>query len=108
VPLSYAIEGLVRSASLYTLTAKTGDGKTSFNVITALAKATGRGDLLGRDADKGRVAYCAFENPDDVRMRFMIAAFLLNVDLDELGDDLVIFDRREKLPGKVSAACMTS
>jgi hypothetical protein len=30
VPLSYAIEGLVRSASLYTLTARTGDGIGSF------------------------------------------------------------------------------
>jgi hypothetical protein len=96
VPLDYSIDGLVRTASLYTLTARTGAGKTAFNVAAALANATGRSDILGREVAKGRVAYCAAENPDDVRMRFMIAAFLLNIDLNALGDDLVILDRRAK------------
>ena len=93
VPLDYAVEGLIRTASLYTVTAKTGAGKTSFNVAAALANATGREDILGREVAKGRGAYLVAENPDDVRMRFMIAAFLLNIDLDELGDDLVILDK---------------
>jgi hypothetical protein len=94
VPLEYVVEGLIRTSSLYTLTAKTGAGKTSFNVVAALANVTGREDILGREVAKGRVAYLVAENPDDVRMRFMIAAFLLNIDLDELGDDLVILDKR--------------
>jgi hypothetical protein len=33
-----------------------------------------------------------FENPDDVRMRFMIAAYLLNIDLDEISDSILILD----------------
>jgi AAA domain len=41
VPLAYIIEGLLRSSSLYALTAKTGAGKTAFNIIVALAVATG-------------------------------------------------------------------
>ena len=96
VPLAYIIEGLLRSSSLYALTAKTGAGKTAFNIIVALAVATGRPDILGIEVTRGRVAYFAFENPDDARMRLRIAAFLWGVDLDELGDRLVILDRREK------------
>lgn len=95
-PLSYAIEPIVRSSSLYTLTAKTGAGKTAFLVVAALAIATGRPDILGLDVNRGRVAYLAFENPDDARMRFKVAAFLLNIDIDELSDDLVILDMRVK------------
>jgi hypothetical protein len=96
VPLEYAVEGVVRTNSLYCLTAKTGAGKTAFMVVTALAVVTGRSDILGRDVVKGRVAYLAFENPDDVRMRFKIAGYLLRVDIAELDDQLVILDRRNK------------
>jgi hypothetical protein len=80
-PISYAIEPFVRSASLYTLTAKTGAGKTALLIGMALAVATGRDNLLGREVTKGRVAYVAAENPDDLRMRIMVAAFLWNIDL---------------------------
>jgi hypothetical protein len=95
-PLSYTVEGIVRSASLYTTTAKTGAGKTGLNVVLALAVVTGRENILGREVTKGRVAYLAFENPDDVRMRIMIACFLLNIDLREIGYRLVILDTRQK------------
>jgi hypothetical protein len=101
-PLAYVVEGIVRSGSLYTLTAKTGAGKTAFNVIVALAVESGRGDILGRDVTRGRVAYLACENPDDIRMRFMIAARQWGVDLSELADRIVILDRREK-PEEVCA-----
>ena len=96
VPLAYAIEGIVRTNSLYSLTGRTGSGKTALMVAAALAATTGRSDILGRDVEQGRVSYLAFENPDDVRMKFKIAAFLLNVDLGALGDRLVILDRRDK------------
>jgi hypothetical protein len=96
VPLSYTIEPLLRSASLYTLTARAGAGKTALNVVAALAVATGRADILGREVHQGRVAYLACENPDDIRMRLKIAAFLLNVDLDAIGDNLLILDFRAK------------
>jgi hypothetical protein len=96
VPLAYTIEGLVRTSSLYTLTAKTGHGKTAFNVVTALAVATGRTDILGREVARGRVAYLACENPDDIRMRLKIAAHVFAIDLDELGDRILILDERLK------------
>jgi hypothetical protein len=96
VPLAYTVEPLMRSASLYALTAKTGAGKTAFNVVAALAVTTGRQDILNREVVKGRVAYLACENPDDIRMRFKIAAYLLNIDIDEIGDRLLILDFRAK------------
>jgi len=103
VPLRYTIEPILRSASIYTITAKTGAGKTAFNVVAALAVATGRTDILNLDVAQGRVAYLACENPDDIRMRLKIAAYLLGVDLDALGDLVMILDRREK-PESVCAA----
>ncbi|MCW2285687.1 hypothetical protein M2323_001981 [Rhodoblastus acidophilus] len=95
-PLSYAIEPIIRSSSLYTLTAKTGSGKTALLISTALAVATGRPDILNKDVERGRVAYIAAENPDDLRMRIMVSAYHLHIDLDELADDLVILDYRVK------------
>ena len=96
VPLAYVIEGVLRTSSLYSLTARTSAGKTAFNIILALAVATGRRDILGVDVTQGRVAYFCFENPDDCRMRLMIAAFLLRIDLAELSDKLIILDVRRK------------
>jgi len=101
-PLSYNVEGIVRSGSLYTLTAKTGVGKTAFMIAAALAIATGRKDILGTDVVQGRVAFLSFENPDDSRMRLMIAAYLLQVDISEISADLVVLDKRAK-PEKIAA-----
>jgi AAA domain len=96
VPLDYSIEGILRTSSLYTLTARTGHGKTAFLVAASFAVATGRPDILGMEAKKGRVAYLTFENPDDVRMRLMAAAYLHNIDIDEVGAGIVILDCRIK------------
>ncbi len=52
---------------------------------------------------KGRIAYIAVENPDDLRMRIMVAALHSNVDLGKIGDDLLILDRRMKPEELVSA-----
>jgi AAA domain len=96
VPLAYAIEPILRASSLYTLTARTGHGKTAFLVIAALALATGRKDILGRDVPRGRVAFMTFENPDDVRMRFMIAAYALNILPAEIDASIMVLDARAK------------
>jgi hypothetical protein len=101
-PLSYTVEPFIRSSSLYTLTAKTGSGKTALLIIKALAVASGRADILGREVTQGRVAYIAAENPDDLRMRIRVAAFQLTVDLAAIGENLVILDRRVKPEDLVS------
>ncbi len=103
VPLDYIVDPIIRGGALYTLTAKTGTGKTALMVTTALAVATGRRDLLDLDVATRRVAYLTAENPDDARMRFMIACFLLNVDFAEIADRIVILDRRER-PEDIGAA----
>ena len=102
VPISYAVEPFIRSSSVYTLTAKTGAGKTALLIIIALAVATGRGELLGREVTKGRVAYIVAENPDGFRMRLMVAAFVFNINLAEIANDLVILDKPVK-PEEIAA-----
>ena len=93
-PISYAIEPMIRKATLYTATAKTGSGKTAFAVVATLAVATGRSDILGLEVEQGRVVYCSFENPDDVRMRLLVAAHIYGIDLNELGDEIIVRDAR--------------
>ena len=94
-PISYAVAGLMREGSLYTLTGRTGEGKTAFLVILALAVATGRGvELIGRKVKKGRVAFCTAENPDDLRMRLMVACFIFNIDVQIIDRDIIVSDNR--------------
>ena len=93
-PISYAVAGLMREGSLYTFTGRTGEGKTAFLVMLALAVATGRGELIGRKVKQGRVAYATAENPDDLRMRLMIACFVFNIDPAIIDRDLIISDNR--------------
>jgi AAA domain len=94
-PISYAVAGLMRDGSLYTLTGRTGEGKTAFLVILALAVALGFGEkLIGRKVKKGRVAFCTAENPDDLRMRFMIACWTFDIDPRVVSRDIMISDNR--------------
>jgi hypothetical protein len=96
VPLSYVVEPIIRTASIYTVTAKTGAGKTAFATVLALAVPTGRRDILDMDVEQGRVAYLAFENPDDVRMRLMASSRFHGVDFADVGSNLIILDARHK------------
>jgi hypothetical protein len=94
-PVSYAVAGLMREGSLYTLTGRTSEGKTAFLVILALALATGQGEkLIGRRVKKGRVAFCTAENPDDLRMRLMVACWIFNIDALAIDRDILISDNR--------------
>lgn len=94
-PVSYAVAGLMREGSLYTLTGRTGEGKTALLVKLALAVVTGRGEeMIGRKVKKGRVAFATAENPDDLRMRLMVACFALGIDPESVGRDLLISDNR--------------
>jgi hypothetical protein len=93
-PISYAVADLMREGSLYTLTGRTGEGKTAFLVMLALSIATGRETLFGRKVKQGRVAYATAENPDDLRMRLMIACFVFNIDPAIIDRDFLISDNR--------------
>lgn len=93
-PIAYVVADLLCSGSLYTLTARTGVGKTAWLISTALALVTGRAEIIGRAVEQGRVAFCTAENPDGVRMRFAVNCFHWNVDQPAIGDRLIISDNR--------------
>jgi hypothetical protein len=94
-PISYAVASLMREGSLYTLTGRTGEGKTAFLVILALAIATGLGvKLIGRKVKKGRVAFCTAENPDDLRMRLKVACYVFDIDPLVIDRAMLISDNR--------------
>jgi RecA-family ATPase len=93
-PISYTIAGILCSGALYTMTARTGVGKTAWLISTALAIVTGRSDILGSEVEKGRVAFCTAENPTDLRMRFNVNAYHWRIDLDELANNLIVSDNR--------------
>lgn len=95
-PLLYVIEGIVVSAGQYTITARTGHGKTVFLSSAAIAVAAGRSDILGVEAPPGLVIYFTFENPDDFRMKIMAAVKSHKADLSLLDENLMIADARLK------------
>ena len=95
-PLEYALEPIIRTGSLYTLTARTGAGKTAWLISVSLAIAAGRNDILNMEVERGRVALLTFENPDDVRMRLKVSSWFLNADVRDLVDRLLILDVKVK------------
>ena len=69
-PPDWLMGGILQHRFFYSLTARTGDGKTSLMLLIAMHVALGR-PLAGCEVRQGRVLYFAGENPDDVRMRCM-------------------------------------
>jgi AAA domain len=70
----WLIDGILQRRYVYSLTARTGDGKTAVaQLITKLVSMPNRGStFLGRHAvDHGNTVYFAGENPDDLRMRII-------------------------------------
>jgi hypothetical protein len=70
----WLIDGILQRRYVYSLTARTGDGKTAVaQLITKLVSMRDRRNaFLGRHAvDQGNTVYFAGENPDDLRMRII-------------------------------------
>jgi len=70
----WLIDGILQRRFVYSLTARTGDGKTAVaQLITKLVSMPDRRNaFLGRHAvDQGNTVYFAGENPDDLRMRII-------------------------------------
>ena len=72
-PPDYLIHGILQRGYLYSMTARTGHGKT---VVTLyLAQAIARGlPVHGRKVKQGPILYFAGENPDDIRAKYLILA----------------------------------
>jgi hypothetical protein len=83
VPPDYLIDGILQRRFCYSLTARTGAGKTAIALLMAAHTALGRA-IGGIEVTKGRVLYLAGENPDDVRMRWIAMAQNYDFDVDTI------------------------
>lgn len=72
-PPEYLVDGMIQRGYLYSLTARTGHGKTAVGLHIAQAVARGL-PVRGRLVEQGSVLILAGENPDDVRARFLVLA----------------------------------
>ena len=72
-PPAYLIDGILQRGYLYSLTARTGHGKTAVALYIAQCTPGGH-DMHGCTVKGGTVLICAGENPDDIRARFLVLA----------------------------------
>lgn len=88
VPPDYLIAGILQRRFLYSITGRTGGGKTA--VCLRIAAHVAEGFPLGGAAvSKGRVLYLAGENPDDIRMRWIVLMEQMGLDVNEVAVDFV-------------------
>ena len=72
-PPAYLVDGVLQRGYLYSLTARTGHGKTAVRMYVAQAIARDAA-MHGREVKAGTVLLLAGENPDDIRARFLVLA----------------------------------
>ena len=82
-PPDYLIEGLLNRRYFYSMTARTGDGKTAVALTMTAHVALGH-SLGGRDVAEGKVLYFAGENPTDVKMRWIAMAERMGFDANTI------------------------
>jgi hypothetical protein len=80
-PPEYLIDGIVQRGYLYSLTARTGHGKTAVDMYISQAIARSQ-PMHGKEVLGGTVLFLAGENPDDIRARFLVLAdeFKFNIE----------------------------
>jgi hypothetical protein len=88
MPPDYLVDGILQRRFIYAFTGRTGEGKTS--VCLRLAAHVAQGLPLGDAAvTQGRVLYLAGENPDDIRMRWILLLEQMGLDENEVAVDFV-------------------
>jgi DNA-binding MarR family transcriptional regulator len=88
VPPDYLIGGILQRRFLYSITGRTGDGKTT--VCLRIAAHVAQGIPLDRAAvSPGRVLSLAGENPDDIRMRWIVLMEQMGLDENDIAVDFV-------------------
>jgi RecA-family ATPase len=88
VPPDYLIAGILQRRFIYAMTGRTGEGKTT--VCLRIAAHVAAGMPLGESmVSQGRVLYLAGENPDDIRMRWMVLMEQMGLDENDIAVDFV-------------------
>jgi hypothetical protein len=82
-PPAYLIDGMMQRGYLYALTARTGHGKTAIALLMAACIALGR-PFHGVPVKQGSVLFCAGENPDDIRARWLVLSDTMGFDVDTI------------------------
>jgi hypothetical protein len=83
VPPDYLIDGILQRRFCYSITGKTGSGKTA--VVLLASAHVGIGRSIGNiEVATGRVLYFAGENPDDIRMRWIALAQHVGFDIETI------------------------
>jgi hypothetical protein len=79
----YLIEGILQRRFIYSLTGLTGSGKSAIALLLCAATALKR-SLAGRAVERGRALYLAGENPDDIKMRWILMSEEMGFDLEKI------------------------
>src|SRR5262245_4138239 len=82
-PPDYLLDGILQRRFIYSLTARTGGGKSAVALLLTAAVPLGR-SIGGKEVQKGRAIYFAGENPDDIRMRWIAEAQHMGFDPNEI------------------------
>jgi AAA domain len=92
VPPDYVLDGILKRAFLYSLTAMTGAGKTAIALLISeiASNKTRRRKLGPHEVEHVRVVYIACENAEDVRARLIGMEAKLGFDRANL--DLLVID----------------
>ena len=78
-PPEFVVDDLLMAGSTYTMTGRTGSGKTIAALLIGKGVATG-GGFCGRMCQQGSVAFFAGENPDNVKMQWFSLCRDLGID----------------------------
>ena len=88
VPPDYLLDGMLQRGFFYSLTGKTGSGKTAVVLLIAASVALGW-DIGTHEVTGGRVLYFAGENADDIRMRWIGMAENMHFDINTINVDFI-------------------
>ncbi len=71
IPPEFLVGDIIQRSYLYSVTARTGHGKTAIALLLTYLVAGGH-DLAGRHVERGNVLYLAGENPADIQARMIL------------------------------------
>jgi hypothetical protein len=89
VPPDYLLDGILQRRFIYSLTGRTGSGKSAITLLLSALIATNK-SLNEHGLEYGRVLYFAGENPDDIRMRWIAMAQTMGFDVNDVPVHFVV------------------